>query len=69
MCTIKDLDDQFRIQGMFHIKVWDDDRFVYKTLAEGNDFECNNWDIYREILDRKITYMYAVDGVLNIEVE
>ncbi len=65
--TIQDLIGQFEIQGAFHIKVWDDDIYDYVTLAKGGDFECDKWDIADEILERKITYMYAVDGVLNIE--
>ena len=68
MC-IRELNEQFEIQGMFHIKVWNDDVFDYETLAEGNEFEWDGFNIDEEILERKITYMYAVDGVLNIEVE
>ena len=68
MC-IRELIEQFEIQGMFHIKVWNDDISDYETLAEGNEFEWDRWGINEEVLERKITYMYAVDGVLNIEVE
>lgn len=38
-------------------------------LQRGHDFECEKWDINEGILNSKIGYMYAVDGVLNIEVE
>ena len=68
MC-IRELLEQFDIQGAFHIKVWEDDICDYVTLMKGNDFECEHWDVKEEILERDITYMYAVDGVLNIEVE
>lgn len=68
MC-IRELNDQFEIQGAFHIKMWDDAICDCVTLAKGSDFECDRWDINDEIFERKIAYMYAVDGVLNIEVE
>ena len=68
MC-IRELLDQFDIQGGFHIKIWDDSSMDYVTLAKGRDFECDHWDIMEDILERKIAYMYAIDNVLNIEVE
>lgn len=68
MC-IRELDEQFEIQGAFIIKMWDDEACDYVTLAHGRDFECDRWDVAEEIFERKIAYMYAVDGVLNIEVE
>ena len=68
MC-IRELLDQFDIQGAYIIKVWNDNVVDYKILANGSDFECDHWDMMEDILERKITYMYAVDGVLNIEVE
>ena len=66
--TIQDLIDQFEIQGKYCIKTIDDD-YDCDILAIGNDFECGKWDIDENILERKITYMYAADGCLNIEVE
>lgn len=68
MC-IRELIDQFEIQGKFIIKVWEDDSFDCVTLAKGDDFECDKWNINEEILERKISYMYVVDNMLNIEVE
>lgn len=68
MC-IRDLIEQFEIQGIFHIKVWIDDIGDYKTLAKGEDFECDKWEIDDKIMERKIAYIYAIDCVLNIEVE
>lgn len=66
--SIRELIDQIEIQGAYHIKLWDDDKDDYITLAKGRDFEYENWDIADEYLEKKISYMYAVDGVLNIEV-
>ena len=68
MC-IRELLDQFEIQGAYHIKVWKDDVEEYATLADGIDFEYKYDEINEDILERRITYMYAVDGVLVIEVE
>lgn len=68
MC-IRELLEQFDIQGAYYIKAWNDNDVDYETLAKGDDFECEHWDMMDEILERKITYMYAIDGVLNIEVE
>ena len=68
MC-IKNLMEQFEIEGAFRIKVWDEEIEDYVTLSEGSDFRYENTDIDEEILEREITYMYAVDGMLNIEVE
>ena len=68
MC-IRELLEQFDIQEAFHVKVCNDDVSDYITLAKGSYFECDHWDVMEDILERKITYMYAVDGILNIEVE
>lgn len=68
MC-IRELCEQFEIQGMFHIKAWKDEIDDYKTLAKGEDFEYDKYKIDEDILEKKITYMFAIDGVLNIEVE
>ena len=67
--TIRELIGQLEIQGMFYIKVWNDEFSDYETLAKGEDFECDKWNIDENILDRTITYIFAVDGMLNIEVE
>lgn len=67
--SIRDLIDQFEIQGMFNIKVWNDEISDYEILANGKDFECEKFNINEDILERRITYLYAVDGVLNIEIE
>lgn len=67
--TIQDLIDQFEIQGAFCIKEWDWEIETYIILAEGHDFECDKWEINDGVLGSKIAYMYAVDGILNIETE
>ena len=67
--TIQDLIDQFEIQGIYTIKAWDDSVDDCIILNEGNDFELDKWNINEEILDKKVTYMYAIDSVLYIEVE
>ena len=67
--NIRELNEQFEIQGAFHIKKWDDKAEDCVTLANGSDFEIDRWEIDENILERKITYMYAIGGVLNIEVE
>lgn len=67
--SITDLMENFEIQGMYHIKKWDNDNDVYVTLAEGMDFEIDYYNfIKEEYLEAEITYMYAIDKVLNIEV-
>ena len=67
--TIQDLIDQFEIQGIYTIKAWDDSVDDCVILNEGNDFELDKWNINEEILNKKVTYMYAIDSVLYIEVE
>ena len=67
--TIYELINYFEIQGAFIIYWWDyrvNDRVI---LAKGGDFESENYKINTRMLNKKINYMYAVGGVLNIEVE
>lgn len=67
--TIQDLKEQFEIQGAYCIKTFDDRYDDVKAVACGKDFECEWYKIRKEYLNAEITYMYAVDGVLNIEIE
>ena len=67
--TIQNLIDNFTIQGAFCIKEWDWEEEDYIILASGNDFECDYFDIADSILESGISYMYAIDGVMTIEVE
>ena len=69
MITIRELDDLINIQGAFRIKEWDYEKEDCIILAEGSDFEIDRWEIDEGIMESKIAYMYAIDGVLNIEVE
>lgn len=67
--TIQELIDQFEIQGAYCIKKWIEEDDDYDVLAQGEVFECEYYDINEEYMNTKIDYMYAVDGVLNIELE
>ena len=67
--TIQELIDQFEIQGAYCIKRWRDDWNDYMKFAEGTDFENDKRKIRDDYLNFKISYMYAVDGVLHIELE
>ena len=67
--TIQELIDQFEIQGAYCIKRWRDDWNDYAKFAEGTDFESERWKIKDDCLNSKISYMYAVDGILHIELE
>ena len=68
MC-IRELIEQFEIQGRFCIKTWDDEACDCIVLVKGHDFECDRYDISDDIMESKITYMYALGDVLNIEIE
>ena len=70
--TIQDLIDQFEIQGAYCIKRWIEKDNDYVVLIKGDYFECEYGvfkHINKAVLNAKIAYMYAVDVVLNIEVE
>ena len=67
--TLQDLIDQFDIQGAYCIKRWDNDCDDYDVLAEGKDFEYEKWRLKANCLNDRISYMYAIDGVLHIELE
>lgn len=66
--TIRDLIEQFEIQGKFIVKKWSDKYETYTTLVEGDDFEYEKHKIKNKYLDAEITYMYAAGNTLNIEV-
>ena len=67
--SIQELLDQFTIQGGYIIKYWDDEKCDCVTLAHGTDFEYEHWEIDDKIKTADISYMYAIDGILNIEIE
>lgn len=58
--TIRDLTDHFTIQGPYQIKKWDDKEETFDTLAEGNSFEDEYYEIKDWFLDMEIKYMYPV---------
>lgn len=64
---IRELTEQFEIQGAYCIKTYKDKISKCETLVAGEDFDY--WDIDEDVLEKEITYMYVMDGVLNIEVE
>lgn len=69
MLCIRELMEQFEIQGAYHIKTWYGDINDYKTLVNGEDFEIDISKIDEDILERKIEYMYVSNNTLNIEVK
>ena len=62
--SIRDLMEQFEIQGAYRIK-----NLSKNLMVSGNDFECEHSKIKDEYLDARITYMYVVNERLHIEVE
>ena len=56
--TIRDLTEQFTIQGAYKIQKWDEEDKC-TILAEGEDFEYDKCHICDEALDSEITYMYT----------
>jgi hypothetical protein len=63
MLTIRDLTDQFEIQGNVIVKQWDDNKETYNILRE-----TDSAIFTEEVLDLEIKYMYAVDNTLMIEI-
>ena len=43
--SVIDLMEQFRIEGMYHIKRWKDEVSDYETLAKGEYFEFDGAEI------------------------
>lgn len=67
--TIRDLMEQFTIQGAYQIKKWDDTEEAYNILAEGQDFEYESHKINDATLDAEIKYMYTPQGTSYIVFE
>ena len=67
--TIRDLMEQFTIQGAYQIKKWDDEKEMYNILAEGQDFEYESHNINDKYLDAEIKYMYTPQGTSYIVFE
>ena len=67
--TIQDLINQFEIQGEYCIKRWRDDWNDYEIFAKGEEFDIECRKIKKNYLNAKISYMYAANGLLTIEIE
>lgn len=65
--TIRDLMENFTIQGRYVVKQWYDEEEIYKVVATGFSFENEIWQ-YDGVLDYDITYMYCQDDELVIEI-
>jgi hypothetical protein len=66
--TIRDLTDQFEIQGSVTVKEWNEKKQRYNILIE-TDSAIFNSNTKVLVIDREIKYMYAVNNTLVIEVE
>jgi len=63
--TLRDITDTITLQGNVTVKQWDEEKETYNILTETDSAIFNG-----RVLDKEITYMYAIDGVgLVIEVE
>ena len=66
MLTIRDLIEQFEIQGAYQIATYDDESDKRIILAEG--YEIGFSKIKDKYKDAEINYMYAEDNKLIIEI-
>lgn len=66
MMTIRDLTQQFEIQGAYQIATYDNETDKRIILAEG--YEIGFSKIKDKYLDAEINYMYAEDNTLIIEI-
>jgi len=66
MLTIRDLTKQFEVQGAYQIATYDNETDERIILAEG--YEVGFSKIKDEYLDTEISYMYAEDNTLIIEI-
>lgn len=67
--TIRDLIDNLTIQGAFEVYYWDYELGDSVTVCAGQDFECDQYNMSEATIAKRIAYMYAVEGVLHIEIE
>lgn len=67
MLTIQDLIEQFEIQGAYKVVAYNEETYEPIIIAEGYEIRLSS--IEDKYLDAKISYMYAEDNVLVIEVE
>lgn len=66
MLTIRDLIEQFEIQGAYKIVAYNEGTDEATIVAEG--YDVRPFKIEDEYLDAEISYMYADDNVLVIEI-
>ena len=66
MLTIRDLTEQFEVQGAYQIAMYDGETDKRIILAEGYEVAYSN--IEDKYLDAEINYMYANDNTLIIEI-
>lgn len=66
MLTIRDLKEQFEIQGAYQIATYDNETDKRIILAEG--YEIGFSKIKDKYLDAEINYMYAEDNTMVIEI-
>ncbi len=66
MLTIQDLLDQFEIQGAYKVVAYNGETDEATIVAEG--YELKNFQIDDKYVDAEITYMYAEDNTLVIEI-
>lgn len=66
MLTIRDLIEQFEVQGKYQIATYDNETEKRKTLAEGYEVKISKNT--RKYMDAEIIYMYAENNVLVIEI-
>lgn len=65
--TLRDMVEQFDIQGRWVVKVWQDDCNDYAIIEQGEDL--HPYQLEDAALDAPVVYMYAIDGCLNIEID
>lgn len=65
--TIRDLINQFEIQGAYQIATYDNETDERIILAEG--YEIKILEYNEKYLDAEIMYMFADNNVIVIEIE
>lgn len=66
MLTIQDLLDRFEIQGAYKVVAYNGETDEATIVAEG--YELKSFEIEDRYADAEISYMYAEDNVLVIEI-
>lgn len=66
MLTIRDLIEQFEMQGAYKVVAYNGETDGATIVAEG--YELKSFKIEDKYADAEISYMYAEDNVLVIEI-